>query len=105
MSDANPSQGSEEAEAPDLSSRLSDMSPERLAEEVISVWDEVLRLEGELATERQRARAMEMELEVREGGDASRVKMVELEEALRVADLRIAQMEVLLENELSLIHI
>ena len=77
------------------------MSPERLAEEVISVWDEVLRLEGELATERQRARAMEMELEVREGGDASRAKMVELEEALRVADLRIAQMEVLLENERS----
>ena len=74
---------------------------ERLAEEVISVWDEVLRLEGELATERQRARAMEMELEVREGGDASRAKMVELEEALRVADLRIAQMEVLLENERS----
>ena len=95
MSDANPAQGSEEPEAPDLSSRLSGMSPERLAEEVISVWDEVLRLEGELATERQRARAMEMELEVREGGDASRAKMVELEEALRVADLRIAQMEVL----------
>jgi|TARA_B100000686_G_scaffold159388_1_gene167047 hypothetical protein len=44
---------------------------------------------------------MEMELEVREGGDASRAKMVELEEALRVADLRIAQMEVLLENERS----
>ena len=101
MSDANSAQGSEEPEAPDLSSRLSGMSPERLAEEVISVWDEVLRLEGELATERQRARAMEMELEVREGGDASRAKMVELEEALRVADLRIAQMEVLLENERS----
>ena len=101
MSDANPAQGSEEPEAPDLSSRLSGMSPERLAEEVISVWDEVLRLEGELATERQRARAMEMELEIREGGDASRAKMVELEEALRVADLRIAQMEVLLGNERS----
>jgi hypothetical protein len=101
MSDANPSQGSEEAEVPDLSSRLSGMSPERLAEEVISVWDEVLRLEGELATERQRARAMEMELEAREGGDVSRAKMVELEEALRVADSRIAQMELLLENERS----
>ena len=101
MSEVKPTQGSEEAEVPDLSSRLSGMSPERLAEEVISVWDEVLRLEGELATERQRARAMEMELEAREGGDASRAKMVELEEALRVADLRIAQMEVLLENERS----
>ena len=101
MSDVPPTQGSEEAEVPDLSSRLSGMSPERLAEEVISVWDEVLRLEGELATERQRARAMEMELEAREGGDASRAKMVELEEALRVADSRIAQMELLLENERS----
>ena len=101
MSEVNPTQGSEGAEVPDLSSRLSGMSPERLAEEVISVWDEVLRLEGELATERQRARAMEMELEAREGGDASRAKMVELEEALRVADSRIAQMELLLENERS----
>ena len=101
MSEVNPTQGSEEAEAPDLSSRLSGMSPERLAEEVISVWDEVLRLEGELATERQRARAIEMELEAREGGDASRAKMIELEEALRVADSRIAQMELLLENERS----
>ena len=62
MSEVNPTQGSEEADVPDLSSRLSGMSPERLAEEVISVWDEVLRLEGELATERQRARAMELSL-------------------------------------------
>ncbi len=101
MSEANPSQGSEEVEAPNLASRLSDMSPERLAEEVISVWDEVLRLEGELATERQRARAVEMELEAREGGGVSRAKMAELEEALRVADSRIVQMELLLENERS----
>ena len=86
---------------PDLASRLTDMSPERLAEEVISVWDEVLRLEGELATERQRARAMEMELEAREGGEATRARIAELEEALRVADSRIVQMELLLENERS----
>ena len=78
---------------PDLASRLTGMSPERLAEEVISVWDEVLRLEGELATERQRARAMEMELEAREGGEATRARIAELEEALRVADSRIVQME------------
>ncbi|GIT11261.1 MAG: hypothetical protein CM1200mP32_07540 [Methanobacteriota archaeon] len=44
---------------------------------------------------------MEMELDAREGGEVSRAKMVELEEALRVADSRIAQMEVLLENERS----
>ena len=86
---------------PDLASRLSDMTPGRLAEEVISVWNEVLRLEGELAVERQRARALEMELEAREGGESTRARMVELEESLRVADSRIAQMELLLENERS----
>ena len=86
---------------PDLASRLSDMTPGRLAEEVISVWNEVLRLEGELAVERQRARALEMELETREGGESSRARMAELEESLRVADSRIAQMELLLENERS----
>jgi len=101
MSEANPSQGSEEGEMPDLASRLSDMTPGRLAEEVISVWNEVLRLEGELAVERQRARALEMELEAREGGESTRARMVELEESLRVADSRIAQMELLLENERS----
>ena len=101
MSDANPSQGSEDVETPDLASRLSDMTPGRLAEEVISVWNEVLRLEGELAVERQRARALEMELEAREGGGSTRARMVELEESLRVADSRIAQMELLLENERS----
>jgi len=101
MSDANPSQGNEEVDAPDLASRLSDMTPERLAEEVISVWDEVLRLEGELAVERQRTRALEMELEARGGGESTRARIVELEEALRVADSRIAQMELLLENERS----
>jgi ABC-type phosphate transport system auxiliary subunit len=75
------------------------MSTERLAEEVISVWEEVLRVEGELATARQRGRALEMELEVRDGDGSARARTAELEEALRVADSRIAQMEVLLENE------
>ena len=61
----------------------------------------MLRLEGELAVERQRTRALEMELEARGGGESTRARMVELEEALRVADSRIAQMELLLENERS----
>jgi len=99
MSDGNPTQGAEEVEGPDLATRLSNMSPERLAEEVISVWEEVLRVEGELATARQRGRALEMELEVRDGDGSARARAAELEEALRVADSRIAQMEVLLENE------
>ena len=99
MTDGNPPQGLGEEEGPDLAARLSDMSPERLAEEVISVWEEVLRVEGELATARQRSRALEMELDARESGGSNRARVAELEEALRVADSRIAQMEVLLENE------
>ena len=99
MTDGNPPQGLGEEEGPDLAARLSDMSPERLAEEVISVWEEVLRVEGELATARQRGRALEMELDARESGGSNRAKVAELEEALRVADSRIAQMETLLENE------
>ena len=99
MSDGNPPQGLGEEEGPDLAARLSDMSPRRLAEEVISVWEEVLRVEGELATARQRGRAMEMELDARDSGGSNRARVAELEEALRVADSRIAQMETLLENE------
>ena len=99
MSDGNPSQGLGEEEGPDLAARLSDMSPERLAEEVISVWEEVLRVEGELASSRQRGRALEMELDARESGGSDRAKVAELEEALRVANSRIVQMEALLENE------
>jgi len=99
MTDGNPPQGLGEEEGPDLAARLSDMSPERLAEEVISVWEEVLRVEGELATARQRGRALEMELDARESGGSNRARVAELEEALRVADSRIAQMELLLENE------
>ena len=99
MSDANPAQGAGESVGPDLAARLTDMSPERLAEEVISVWEEVLKVEEELATARQRARALEMELEAREGDGSARARVAELEEAMRVADSRIVQMELLLENE------
>ncbi len=99
MTDGNSSQGLGEEEVPDLATRLSDMSPERLAEEVISVWEEVLRVEGELASSRQRGRALEMELDARESGGSDRAKVAELEEALRVANSRIVQMETLLENE------
>ena len=99
MTDGNPSQGLGEEGEPELAARLSDMSPERLAEEVISVWEEVLRVEGELATARQRGRALEMELDARASGGSNRARVAELEEALRVADSRIAQMELLLENE------
>ena len=84
---------------PDVSARLSDIPPERLVEEVISRWDELVRVEEDLARSRQRVRALEMELGGQGGDGSLRGRVAELEEALRVADARIAQMEGLLENE------
>ncbi len=84
---------------PDVTARLSDIPPERLVEEVISRWDELVRVEEDLARSRQRVRALEMELGDQGGDGPLRGRVAELEEALRVADARIAQMEGLLENE------
>ena len=84
---------------PDVSARLSDIPPERLVEEVISRWDELVRVEEDLARSRQRVRALEVELEGQGGDGSLRGRVAELEEALRVADARIAQMEGFLENE------
>ena len=53
-----------------MSARLSDIPPERLVEEVISRWDELVRVEEDLARSRQRVRALEMELGD-QGGDGS----------------------------------
>ena len=84
---------------PDVAARLSDIPPERLVEEVISRWDELVRVEEDFALSRQRVRVLEMELSDQGGDGSLRGRVAELEEALRVADARIAQMEGLLENE------
>ena len=75
------------------------MAPERLAEEVISVWEEVIRLEGELATERQGRRALEMDLESLDHEGSMRAKDAELAEDLRVSERRVARLEAQLANE------
>jgi len=92
-------QDAEAEGTPDVAARLSDIPPERLVEEVISRWDELVRVEEDLALSRQRVRALEMELGDQGGDGSLRGRVAELEEALRVADARIAQMEGLLENE------
>ena len=99
MTEGIQGQDAEAEGTPDVAARRSDIPPERLVEEVISRWDELVRVEEDLARSRQRVRALEMEL-VDQGGDGSLLgRVAELEEALRVADARIAQMEGLLENE------
>ena len=75
------------------------MAPERLAEEVISVWEEVIRLEGELATERQGRRALEMDLESLDQEGSVRARVAELEEDLRVSERRVGRLEAQLANE------
>ena len=99
MTEGKQSQDSEVDGTPDVAARLSDIPPERLVEEVISRWDELVRVEEDLARSRQRVRALEMELDDQGGDGSLRGRVAELEEALRVADARIAQMEGLLENE------
>ena len=99
MTEGNQGQDAEAEATPDVAARLSDIPPERLVEEVISRWDELVRVEEDLALSRQRVRALEMELGDQGGVGSLRGRVAELEEALRVADARIAQMEGLLENE------
>ena len=82
-----------------LSARLSNISQERLVEEVISAWDEVNATERVIASLRQKVSSLEMELSEREESAASRVTEVELQEALRVSESRVSQLQRSLENE------
>ncbi|MBR79199.1 MAG: hypothetical protein CMA88_00210 [Euryarchaeota archaeon] len=82
----------------DLRDRLSDIPRQRLVEEVVSRWDDVIRLEGELATLRRRVREAEL---VAKSGGSDGALIGELEERGRVAASKIRQLEGLLENERS----
>ena len=80
----------------DLRERLSDIPRNRLVEEVVSRWDDLVRLEGEVANLRRRLREAELPRK-QEEGESSLVG--DLEEKLRVANTRIRQLEVLVQNE------
>ena len=82
-----------------LEERLGKISHEKLVQEVISVWNEAMKMEQELVVSRQRARALELELETidLEQGDSPSVS--DLEEQLRVMKIRYSQLESKLENE------
>ena len=82
-----------------LSARLSGISQERLVEEVISAWDEVNATERVIASLRQKVSSLEMELSEREGSASSRGTEGELQEALRVSEARVSQLQRSLENE------
>lgn len=92
--DSSSEQGEESLEV-----RLGKISHEKLVQEVISVWNEAMKIEQELVISRQRTRALELELEAieLEQGDSSSV--ADLEEQLRVMKIRYNQLENKLENE------
>ena len=66
---------------------------------MISAWDEVIATERVIASLRQYVSSLEMEISEREGSVASRVTEVELQEALRVSESRVSQLQRSLENE------
>ena len=79
-----------------LAKRLSEIPNERLIEEVISSWDDNVRLEGEIAVLRRRLR----EFEISNVSESKNFALNnELEEKLRVAISKNSQLEKKLQNE------
>ena len=67
-----------------LRERLEDI-PRELVDEVVSRWDDMIRLEGEIASLRRRVREAEL---VAKGPGTDGALVSDLEERLRVADSR-----------------
>ena len=65
-------------------------------DEVVSRWDDMIRLEGEIASLRRRVREAEL---VARGSGSDEALVGDLEEKLRVADTRVRQLEGMMENE------
>ena len=87
-----------EDEGRGLRDRLADIPRDRLVDEVVSRWDDMIRLEGEVANLRRRVREAEL---VAQSGGSDGVVIADLEERLRVADSRVRQLEGLVQNEKS----
>ena len=73
-----------------LRERLEDIPRGRLVDEVVSRWDDMIRLEGEIASLRRRVREAEL---VAKGPGTDGALVSDLEERLRVADSRVRQLE------------
>ena len=97
-SPSNLDSSSEKDNSP-LEERLAQFPNEKLVQEVISVWDEAIRIEQELANSRQRTRALELELASMDLERGDGPSITDLEEQLRVMKMRCGQLEAKLENE------
>ena len=82
-----------------LSTHLATFPKERLVEEILSMWHELGEVERELAMARQRARALDGELNQTRSKSGGRADLAELEERFHVAEARRGQLETMLVNE------
>jgi len=87
---------SSEDEVEGLRERLADIPRDRLVDEVVSRWDDIIRLEGEVANLRRRVK--EADLASRKGVSEASV-IGELEERLRISDSKVRRLEGLVQNE------
>ena len=83
----------------ELSAHLASFPKDRLVEEVLSMWHELGEVERELAMARQRARALDGELNQTRSKSGGRADLAELEERFHVAEARRGQLETMLVNE------
>jgi hypothetical protein len=87
---------SSEDEVEGLRERLAGIPRDRLVDEVVSRWDDIIRLEGEVANLRRRVK--EADLASRTGFSEASV-IGELEERLRISDSKVRRLEGLVQNE------
>ena len=85
-----------EDEGRGLRDRLADIPRDRLVDEVVSRWDDMIRLEGEVANLRRRVRAAEL---ISQSGGVDGALVGDLEERLRIAGSKVRQLEGVVQNE------
>ena len=85
-----------EDEGRGLRDRLADIPRDRLVDEVVSWWDDMIRLEGEVANLRRRVREAEL---ISQSGGVDGALVGDLEERLRIAGTKVRQLEGVVQNE------
>ena len=75
---------------------MADIPRDRLVDEVVSRWDDMNRLEGEVANLRRRVREAEL---ISQSGGVDGALVGELEERLRIAGTKVRQLEGVVQNE------
>ena len=75
---------------------MADIPGDWLVDEVVSRWDDMIRLEGEVANLRRRVREAEM---ISQSGGVDGALVGDLEERLRIAGTKVRQLEGVVQNE------